>query len=561
MPNITVFVESHGKVTLTDKNYVASGGEACIYVNDKYAYKIYHDVAKMIPLTKIKELSQISADNVLKPKSIIRNTSDTPIGYVMDFKKGTHPLCKLFTKGFRAKNNVSDENIIDIIKRMQETISQIHKDGCLIVDLNELNFLISSRFKIPYFIDVDSYQTPSFKASAIMESIRDRQVKGEKFTELSDWFSFAVIAFQMYVGIHPYRGRHPDYAPNEWGERMDKGISVFDKDVKLPRVCNDFSIIPAPHLEWFKDIFVKGNRAEPPVLDHITIVQIPESFKTALTSGAFDIDRKAQYEENIISVFNFMGINYVVGINNIYKENAKLPNDISGSRVELASSSDMTPIIAKFKDGEVVFENINTNVIGRISADNMMARNGCVYTVFNGKLTENSFEKLGNKTIHKARISSNVLDNATKVFDGIIFQDLLGKCFVNLPFERGKCIFQPIKDLNGYKILEAVSSGNVCGVMAEKKGIYSRFVISFNDKFTAYTIRSVKDIPYGNINLTMLPNGICIMATDNETEIFKGNQLNVVSNPPFDESMRLFNVSGGVHFINKNEIYSAKMKK
>ena len=557
----TLYVENMGKISISDQNYLAQGGEAMVYVKNKTAFKIYHNKLKMPSLKKLQLLKNINDPNILVPENIVRNENNETIGFSMHYIKKTYPLCKLFNGSFKTKNKISNNNIIELTKKIQHLIAHVHKNKFLIVDLNELNILISSDFKDPYFIDTDSWQCDGYPATAIMESIRDPLIKNNEWTEFSDWFSFAVLSFYTYMNIHPFRGRHPDYAPNQWRERMDKGISVFDKDVKLPRVCNDFTVIPSSHMEWFKDIFVKGNRAEPPTLDHITVVQIPESFNTISVSGDFEVERQTLYGEDILSIFNFMGINYAVGINNLYKENARLPNDISESRVELASSSDMTPIIAKFKDGEVVFENINTHVIGKISADNMMARNGCVYTIFNGKLTENSFEKLGNKTIHKARISSNVLDNATKVFDGIIFQDLLGKCFVNLPFERGKCIFQPIKDLDGYKILEAVSSGNVCGVMAEKKGIYSRFVISFNDKFTSYTIRSVKDIPYGNINLTTLPNGICIMATDNEAEIFKGNQLNVVSNPPFDASMRLFNVSGGVHFINKNEIYSAKMKK
>lgn len=247
-----VFIKNVGNITLTDKNYVGSGGEATIYKHQNMAIKLYHDHKKSIPEAKINELSIISATNVCKPLHTVYDSKNRLIGYCMSFIKDTQPICKLFTKSFRDSNSISHADIIDIVKFIQKTIGIIHDDQCLIVDLNEMNLLVSSDFETPIFIDVDSYQTKSFRATAIMDSIRDRTVKNNNWTELSDWYSFAILAFQLYIGIHPYKGKHPKYKANEWIKRMDDNISVFDKDTSLPAICNDFTVIPSRHLDWLK---------------------------------------------------------------------------------------------------------------------------------------------------------------------------------------------------------------------------------------------------------------------------------------------------------------------
>ena len=90
----------------------------------------------------------------------------------MPFLNDSDPICKLFTKSFKTTNNIQNSDVIEIVKHMQKTISNIHSANCLVVDLNELNVMVDISKCYSYFIDVDSYQTKSFKATAIMEAIR-----------------------------------------------------------------------------------------------------------------------------------------------------------------------------------------------------------------------------------------------------------------------------------------------------------------------------------------------------------------------------------------------------
>ena len=211
--NQKIKIGNGGIITLTDKNYKAAGGEAAIYVANGMAYKLYHDPThKQLPLNKMQELARIGNSQVVVPKELIFDPKDgKPLGYTTTYVDGVEPLLKLFTKTFKDDNNVSFQMINHLVKEIQKVVADVHGAQCLIVDLNELNILadIKPTTIVPWFIDTDSYSTPSFKATAIMDSVRDRRVttydKGGTMhynpDAESDWFSWAILSFWLYTNI------------------------------------------------------------------------------------------------------------------------------------------------------------------------------------------------------------------------------------------------------------------------------------------------------------------------------------------------------------------------
>jgi DNA-binding helix-hairpin-helix protein with protein kinase domain len=185
-------------VKLSQKDFLASGGEGDIYVKGASAYKIYHDKNKTIPSGKFAALASLTSPLVVGPRALAFSGSE-PVGYQMPFIRDTSALCQLFTQTFKQRNGVSPTDCLELARGMAETLKSVHSSGVLVVDLNELNCLADDGFKRVYFIDVDSWQAPGYPATAIMESVRDYHTKG--FDEGSDWFSFAVVTFQMLIGI------------------------------------------------------------------------------------------------------------------------------------------------------------------------------------------------------------------------------------------------------------------------------------------------------------------------------------------------------------------------
>jgi len=555
----TVHVEGHGKVDLTDRNYVASGGEAAVYKKSKMAYKIYHDRSKMIPVGKIRELQKIQLANVLVPQSIIRDMSNKAIGYTMPFISSSVAVCRLFTKAYRTQHRVSKQKVAMLVREIQSTLKKIHGSDCLVVDLNELNIMVGSGHKVPYFIDTDSYQTASHKATAIMPSVRDPLVKGNNFTEESDWFSFAIIAFQLYIGIHPYKGRHPDYRVADWLQRMADGISVFHKDVSLPKTCNDFSIIPQAHLDWFKLVFVDNERCEPPQPDAIGQVMATVTVKTITVDDKFSVNLELEYPEDVVRMYDFMGVRYAVTTDAVYQEKKQIASIKDDDQVMLCETTNMRPVLCRLKGEDLLFEDASGYWLGHLKARDCMYRDGCFYSVYGDKLTESRFLYTNGKVLHTARIAANISAFSTKVFDGVVMQDLCGTWYATVPYEAGYCAVKALKELCGFKVLEARSESNVLIVLGESKGKYTRFIFVFDSKFTSYTVRKQDGVGYGVVNFTVKPDGVAILAKDDEVEIFKDKKAKLVKDPPFDSSTRLFNILGSIHYIDGEKVFPVSL--
>lgn len=561
-------------LTLTDKHYKASGGEASIYVQGGKAYKLYHDPdQKMLPLKKMQELTAITNSQVILPQDVVYEASSTkPLGYTTRFVDNAEPLLKFFTRTFKDDHNISFVMINELIKQMQVVVADVHSSKCLIVDLNELNVLaqIHPSTIEPWFIDVDSYSTPSFKATAIMDSVRDRRVskvdsKGVLHyhpDEMSDWYSWAILTFWLYTNIHPYRGAHSSYKPKDKQKQMDDGISVFHPGVRTPPSVNDFKVIPKRHLEWYKEIFLNNGRSVPPLADSSIPLLVPTQIVTIQGTDKITVSEVIAYSDQILSVHQFMGVYYTVTKKHVYAGKKEIGNVTAGKKTLVCNANDGTPIIAHQVGSQITFNELTASTpTGTINSQDMFNRNGAIYTITNAKMVENSFTAFGDKIIHRITELENVSMSST-MYDGCIIQDLLGKKYLTLPYKLGSAFSKHIPHLDGYRIVDAKSDKTVTVVLAEKKGVYDRFVIVFDKKYNDFQVRETKDVAYDTINFAVMDNGMCILlASPSECELFStATQYETLPNPPFDATMKLFTTPDGIFIVNGNSIHQIRRK-
>jgi hypothetical protein len=568
-----------GVITLTDKHYKAAGGEASIYVNGGMAYKLYHDPdKKQLPVNKMKELIAIGDTQVIVPQELIFDpSSGKPLGYTTKFVTNSddsvEPLVKLFTRTFKDAKGITYQMVNNLIAAIQKTTSNVHAAKCLIVDLNELNILIDiqSSGVIPWFIDTDSYSTPSYKATAIMDSIRDRKAtiydkNGTMHynpTIESDWFSWSVLTFWAYSNIHPYRGAHNNYKPKDKQKQMDDGISVFHTGVRVPPSVNDFKVIPPRHLDWYKQVFLKGERGIPPVADSSVPVLVPTQVITIQGTDKISVTDIASYGDDILAITTIMGAYYVATKKHIYL-NQKEIADHNAKKILLCSANDGTLIVAqKHLSGEIDFRDITkADLLGISSSKDMFTRNNAIYTMSHGKLVENTFVTIGSKMVRKVVEVANISTASSTMYDGCVLQDLLGKVYITLPYKQGSCFTKPIPQLNGYRVVGAKAEKNIVIVLGEQKGQYDRFIIIYDKHFSQCDVRKIEDVTYDNINFAVMDNGICILlSSQNEIELFSSaSPVETLQNPPFDSTMMLFTTSDGIFFINGNSFHQIKKK-
>jgi hypothetical protein len=553
-----------GEINLGKTHFVAAGGEGQVFAKDGIAYKIYTDPSKMIPTGKIQELATISEPNVIKPLEIITDQKKHPVGYSMRFIKDTFALCQLFTRAFRDREQLDHNIMLKLIEQLRAMVMSIHKASVLVVDLNEMNFLVDQKFQDVFAIDVDSYQTRSFPATALMESVRDRHTNG--FSELTDWFAFGIVSFQMFIGIHPYKGKHPGLKTLD--ERMMKNVSVLNRDVTVPRVCYPFDVIPDAYMAWYKAIFEEGKRLPPP--DHAgAAVYVVPMVKHMRGTNQFDIQELFDVEGTIVEVFFDLGNRAILTDKKFYLGNMEL--DIS--------SNPRIGVIAQ--TGHVVLGHVENKSLRLFDAPNkglipcglagsaLMSYDGRFYVKQSDSILELDFTELGKNILVSSKVVANILENASQVFAGVVVQNLLGAHYVSVFPKPG--VHQQVKmpELDDYRVIDAKFDHGVLMVVGVRTqgrhAYYDRIVFRFEKDYSSYDIRKIENITFSGLNFVTLDNGICVsLNEDDEIELFsnrKGSQnIKTVKDPVLGNDMRLFRNGASLMFARGNKLYSIKMK-
>lgn len=550
------------KVKLSNQHFLAKGGEGSIYAKPPLVYKVC-EPGKMIPDGKIQELAVLDDPRIIRPKDVLLDKSKKPVGYTMDFIADTTVLCQLFTKAFRKRNGITHDQIWNLVQQMEEVTRFIHSKGILLVDYNELNFLVNDLFDTVYFIDVNSYQTPSYPATAIMESIRDRHCKNNKFTEETDWFAFGIVSFNLMVGIHPYKGKHPKYT--EMDDRMLNNISVLDPSVKFPKgAVQPFDVVPDDYMKWYKAIFEDGKRLPPPGITGAVVIAVPV-VKTVTGSNQFDIGVLHDFGEDIIYILNHSGKEIVVTDKSVYvdRRKARVASDPS---LRVAFTPDtLQPIAATNVRGELKLRNMidGNELKTNLQADDIMSFDGRLYVRSSGKVLEIEFTEIAKNILVTPKQVGNVVPQAATLFDGVIVENLFDAKYFSIFPDSGRCQQFAIRELDDYKVIDAKYRNGVLVVIGvNSSGQYDRFTFWF-DKQWKYQSVVVQDITYTGLNFTVLDNGVCVLINEEEkVEVFRTSdptKKKEVEDNAIAGDMRLTNSGAATQFTKGTKLYSFKM--
>lgn len=542
-------------LTLSNNDFIAKGGQGSIYVKDDTAYKIYHEVKHALPEKKIKELSVISDERVIRPLDIIRDVNGNNIGYTMQYVKDAVVLCQLFTKSFKDRNKISLHGIHRLSKEFQDLISFIHDQGILIVDLNELNFITDKHFQDIYAIDTDNYTTPSFKSTAIMLSVTDPLVQNNNFNKNSDWYSWGIVSFQLWTGIHPFKGNHPKYTDdpqNKLIKRMRDCVSVYNKDVKVPAIVN-LNCVPKALKEWYIDEFDNGHRSAPPKnydvqLKPTHIVKVKSGYK-------LNIDLKWTLDSNIEKIYNngfIVTQNKIENIYNQWKFNRESPAEF------IVSATSHNQYLLKLFTKKIKIVNLDGQDFAseefKVEYDNFFYGNNNLYLTSGDNIYR--YNIIGLKNILTAGLShvANFIPNAAQILDGSIIQNLLGRYYLSI-FAESQCFQYALPDLDGFKILDGKTVGiTTCIVALKDKNIFQFLYIKDQ-------IVRKDQVDIANINMSTNDKVGLISTKEEELIVFNRDQTNVIIDPVWDNTLTLCTIGGEFYGYTRNEIYKIGLKR
>lgn len=572
---------SNQQIDLTQRNYIAAGGQGTVYARQGVGFKVYHNANDMLPLGKISELKAIQDPHIVKPEDLLTDKAGTPIGYTTKFVDDAYTLCQLFPRAFRERNALDNNGMKELIRKMRESIANVHKAQVLIVDLNEMNFLVDKTFNDIYFIDTDSYQTPHYPATAIMDSIRDWTVKGQDWTTNTDWYSFAILSFQMFCGIHPFKGRYkgaktefktklPTDDPNDafavTRRRMLAGISVLHPEVGVPDVAYPVSVIPKGYQTWYEAVFTQGKRCAPP-MDFGAFTFQPAVTAAVSATAKLDIAEVGSFTGAIESVWSDGRQIVVRTADTVWLDGQQIrpPSRFylhtgfspKGARVIQVDSSGKIPQFYNVTDRTPIPFNLQVREVSDYD--------GRLYVRTDDRVHEVILTDAGTQVIASTKEIAQTLPHATRLFPGVIVQRLLGSTFLSLLSRSGTALQVQVKELDAYRILDAKFDRGVLMLVGEQKGQYDRIVMRFDDAGNTEPLRIIRDITPAGLNFVTLDSGVCISMTEEEKlEVFSSRPgstgLKVVEDPILGGDMTLARQGGTLLFARGNKLYKMKMR-
>lgn len=573
MANRRVELKGRGEITLSPNDHLATGGEGSVYKKGDTIIKVYTDPNKMRSdgmAEKVKLLSVINHPYIVAPREVVLDDKGNEIGFYMPYGSG-EPLSRVFTTEFRTLQGMNDKDSSTLVDRMREVVSVAHQHNAVMVDANELNWLAAfeKNGPIPRVIDVDSWAIGRWPAKVIMPSIRDWNAA--VFDEKSDWFAWGVVSFQVYTGIHPYKGTLDGYKPSELEKRMRNRASVFTPGVRLNRAVRDFSCIPPVLRNWYEATFQKGERVKPPSPFDTTAVTTKTATvaRTVITAtGKLNFEKLFEKTNDpVIRVFScgvvLLDSGSLIDLNTKREIGKSKIRDCEVVKVErgwLIASKDGDSFSFLYIDGtSLKAETLTLTLSGR----QLIRYEDRLFIVTESGLTELSV-KFFARPILSAGTTWGVMVNSTRWFNGVGVQDALGATFLIAPFSDKACAQVRVRELDGLKVVAAKSGNRFVTVIAiDKKGDYRKFELTFDEGYTTYKMwQNGTQSP--ELNISILPRRVCAtIIDDGELVIFvpSDGKVTKVADKTITTDMALTNLGDTVVYVADGVLWKVSMRK
>ena len=239
---------------------MGSGGEGMVIsLNNGHCAKLYFKASDALSQTKISELSPLDGNLFVKPQIAVTGDYN---GYIMEELNLSdyYPIYSLYSPMFANKRGLPNDYKRKLAEKLIMGVKNAHDNGIVIGDLNPFNIMVNDKLDLK-FIDVDSYQTKSYKHNdKLLEEVRDFYYNG-MVSEDSDYFALSVMVFNLFTGMHPYKGIHKTYR-DKLKDREINNISLLNEkeinNIKVPKFYTPIS--DAALKDMFYEIYQLNKR-------------------------------------------------------------------------------------------------------------------------------------------------------------------------------------------------------------------------------------------------------------------------------------------------------------
>jgi hypothetical protein len=547
-------------VALTKREFVAQGGEGSVYAVGNTAIKVYADAGLALPLGKLTELSGIGDARVIRPLELVTSPSGGVVGYAMRYVPDTRPLCALIPAAYRARQGLDDAAMLGLLGALRDVVCAVHAAGVLIVDLHEMNVLVGPNHRDVYAIDVDSWQTRSYPATALLDQARDWLAAPGAWSEQTDWYSYAVLAFQLLVGMHPFKGKHATVKGIE--ARAKSGLWAFSTDVQRPSAASRLDRLPPGWAQWFEGVFCRGERSAPPVGG-----QLPAAVPRAalVAPDALMLDVLAELAGDVVDVVDRGGPVVIRTTDGVTVDGLRL-TDAAPGEVVVGFDSLGKPVVGTWYDGALsVVDHAGRPLPLSMDVHEVMAHDGRIVVRSGDRLVELRALAGARGVLLLPHVVGRVLPHATRLFPGCAIQGLFGATLLSVLPAAGRCHQLHVPELDGRGVIDARLSGTVLMVLATRGGRYDRLVLRFAEDFSRYDVSVVAEVSPVGLAFVTLGSGVCVcLAEDDAIELFSSrpgsSRFKRIDGSGLDVGRRLFERGGRVAVARGSTLFRLSMR-
>ena len=581
-----VIVPGQGAVTLTAADHVATGGEGMLYVKGDQAFKIFLDPvrARQVGMAdKIALLAKVQHPFIVAPTDVLLDDQHQLIGYRMPAVQG-EALVKTFSNIWRDETGFDDAQATELVYRMRDGVKAAHAAGALMVDGNEMNYLVAAGNQ-PRLIDVDSWQIGRFKPTAIMPSVRD--YANDQFSELTDWFSWGIVSFQVFTGTHPYKGTHPDFKRGDLEGRMRANASVFDAKVRLNAAVRSFDSIPAGLRDWYVRVFQQGRREAPPQRFEAVATQASNvTLRMRTLTGGGNLKHEKLWDSpghirhvapNGIAFYEVGGD--IAAYDLVRGQAIELPAPLDGQRI-LARDAVLVRAAGHFVwlekvDGRIFAQAVfgvrdpRKPYVQKVPLPTQATR----LVLFGNQpyalnpatelgLQELSLDVMGDNLLVSVKTQWPMRVNSTQLFQGVAVMDCLGMPFLMVP-KAGQA--EPVRAaaLKDYRVVGALAQDNalvLVHALSRSDGQLYRLWLRRQGAEMLIADRTPIDEP----ELSAAVTGKGVVVTISEDGVLTlaapgASAQREIADAGVSRAMRLFSLNEGIAYLKDNGVYRLSM--
>ncbi len=566
---IPVVLDGRGPVLLRQADHLATGGEGSLYRLHDTVVKVYTDAGKMRRDdmdAKLTELMTLAHPYLVTPGGLVRDRQGRAIGYYMRYVDG-EPLARVFTNAFWKRASFTLAHASTLVARMREAVTFVHSKQALLVDANELNWLAWSTAGSyePRVIDVDSFAFGRWPAKVIMPSIRDYH--HPDFSRGTDWFAWAVVTFQVYAGIHPYKGSLAGFDQHDLEARMRAQASVFRSSVRLNSAVRDLGSIPGKLSDWYRAVFEHGERGSPPSPFALgaSAVQPMRTVRMVTTAQGALTYRKLYAAPNdpVVAVYPAGYVRCASGALVAVATQRVLP--VLGTKdTEVVGGAGMA-LVARVTDGFLdltcVTEEGPVACPLTVSALRVVQGAGRLFALGEQGLQEVVVRRFGTRPVASLGTVWQVLPYATTWYAEVGVMDALGAKYLVVPMEGGGVAVVRVRELDRLTVVDATAYGRIAVLtVLSGQGTYQRMICYLDASLDhAHGELQPADMEH---NVAVLPKGVvALIERDGELTITvpSSGVVRRVEDRGIETTMRLARLGDKVVYMADDALWSLSM--